>query len=129
MSAGQIIIYLFIGFIIFSYLRKFLNNKKIEHYDPIEVNKRMKNQNNMLLLDVRTDPERKRGHIKGSVHIPLNQLRKREQELEKYKGKEIVCYCRSGSRSLNAAVFLHKKGFNVSNLKGGISAWNYQNQK
>lgn len=129
MSAGQIIIYLFIGFIIFSYLRKFLNNKKIEHYDPIEIHKRMKDQNNMLLLDVRTDPERKRGHIKGSVHIPLNQLRKREQELEKYKGKEIVCYCRSGSRSLNAAVFLHKKGFNASNLKGGISAWNYQNQK
>ncbi len=129
MSTGQIILYVFIGFILFTYIRKFLNNKKIEHHDPAEISKKMKNHGNMLLLDVRTDPERSNGHIKGSVHIPLNQLRKRQQELEKYKNKEIVCYCRSGNRSLNAAVFLQKNGFNASNLKGGISAWNYQNQK
>ncbi len=129
MNTGQIILYLLIGFVIFSYLRKYLNNRKIEHHDPAELSKRMKNQNNMLLLDVRTAPERNRGHIKGSVHIPLNQLRKRQQELEKYKNKEIVCYCASGSRSVNAVVFLQKQGFNATNLKGGLSAWNYQNQK
>ena len=129
MSIGQIILYLLIGFVLITYIRKFLNNRKIEHHNPLDISKRMKNQNNMLLLDVRTEPERKRGHIKGSVHIPLNQLRKRQQELEKYKNKEIVCYCRSGNRSLNAAVFLQKHGFNASNLKGGISAWNYQNRK
>ncbi len=129
MSTGQIILYILIGFVIFSYIRKFLNNRKIEHRDPGEISKRMKNQNNMLLLDVRTDSERKRKHIQGSVHIPLNQLRKRQQELEKYKNKEIVCYCASGNRSINAAVFLQKHGFNASNLKGGISAWNYLNQK
>ncbi len=125
MSTEQIILYVLIGFVIFSYIRKFLNNRKIEHRDPAEIIKKMKNQNNMLLLDVRTEPERKRKHIQGSVHIPLNQLRKRQQELEKYKHKEIVCYCASGSRSMNAAVFLQKHGFNASNLKGGISAWNY----
>lgn len=129
MSTGQIILYVLIGFMILSYLRKFLNNKKIEHYEASEISKRVKNQNDLLLLDVRTDPERKKGHIKGSVHIPLNQLRQRQQELEKYKSKEIVCYCKSGNRSLNAAVFLQKHGFNASNLKGGISAWNYQNHK
>ncbi|HKB86067.1 MAG TPA: hypothetical protein VKD08_07870, partial [Ignavibacteriaceae bacterium] len=61
MSAGQIIIYAFIAFILFSYVRKFLNNRKIEHHDAGEVSKRLKNQNNILLLDVRTDPERKKG--------------------------------------------------------------------
>ncbi len=129
MSTGQIILYVLIAFVLISYIRKFLNNRKVVHHDPLEISKRMRNQNNMMLLDVRTDPERKRGHIKGSVHIPLNQLRKREQELERYRNKEIVCYCRSGNRSLNAAVFLQKHGFNASNLKGGISAWNYQTQK
>lgn len=129
MSTGQIFLYLIIGFIIFSYIRKILNNRKVEHHNPAELSRRIKNQNNMILLDVRTDPERRKGHIKGSVHIPLNQLRKREQELEKYKNKEIVCYCASGNRSINAAIFLQKHGFNASNLKGGISAWNYQNQK
>jgi rhodanese-related sulfurtransferase len=129
LSTGQIILYVLIALVLISYIRKFLNNRKVVHHDPLEISKRMRNQNNMLLLDVRTDPERKRGHIKGSVHIPLNQLRKRQQELERYRNKEIVCYCRSGNRSINAAVFLQKYGFNASNLKGGISAWNYQNQK
>ncbi len=129
MSTGQIVIYAFIALILFSYVRKFLNNKKIGHYDADEVSKKLKSQNNILLLDVRTDPERKRSHIKGSVHIPLNQLRKRQTELEKFKNKEIVCYCRSGNRSLNAAVFLQKHGYNASNLKGGLTEWNYRNQK
>lgn len=129
MSTGQVLIYAFIVLILFSYVRKFLKNKKIEHHDASEVSKKLKNPNNILLLDVRTDPERKKDHIKGSLHIPLNQLRTRQPELEKYKNKEIVCYCRSGNRSLNAAVFLQKHGFNASNLKGGITEWNYRNQK
>ncbi len=128
MSAGQIILYVVIAFVMLSYVRKFINNKKIRHYDSDEISKRLKT-NNVLLLDVRTEPERKKGHIKGSVHIPLNQLRSRQEELTKFKNKEIVCYCRSGNRSLNAAVFLQKHGFNASNLKGGMVAWNFQNHK
>jgi rhodanese-related sulfurtransferase len=128
MSAGQIILYVVIALVVLSYLRKFINNRKINHYDSDEIIKRLKT-NNVLLLDVRTVPERKKGHIKGSVHIPLNQLRSRQEELSKYKNKEIVCYCQSGSRSLNAAVFLQKHGYNASNLKGGIAAWNYQNHR
>lgn len=129
MTTGQVILYVLIALILFNYLRKFLNNRKIEHRNPDELSKRLKNQNNILLLDVRTEPERKKGHIRGSVHIPLNQLRRRQTELEKHKNKEIVCYCKTGSRSLNAAVFLQKHGFNASNLKGGMIAWNYQNQR
>lgn len=129
MSTGQIILYFFAALVLLSYLRKFLNNRKITHLDAGDVSNRLKNQNNILLLDVRTEPERKLGHIKGSLHIPLNQLRKRQPELEKFKNKEIVCYCRSGNRSLNAAVFLKKHGFNASNLRGGITEWNYRNQK
>ena len=129
MSTGQIILYALIALILFNYLRRFINNRRITHHDSAEISKRLKNQNNMLLLDVRTEPEWKKGHIKGSIHIPLNQLRRRKQELEKFRNKEIVCYCRTGNRSLNAAVFLQKNGFNASNLKGGIVTWNYQIQK
>lgn len=129
MSTGQIILYALIALILFNYLRKYLNTRKIKHHDADEISKRMKSSNNLLLLDVRTEPERKKGHIKGSVHIPLNQLRRRQQELEKFKNKEIVCYCRTGNRSLNAAVYLQKHGFNASNLKGGIVTWNYQNHR
>ena len=127
MSAGQIILYVIIALILISYVRKFINNKRVNHYDSEEISKRLKT-NNVILLDVRTVPERKKNHIKGSIHIPLNQLRSRQEELDKFKNKEIVCYCRSGNRSLNAAVFLQKHGFNASNLKGGITAWNYQSR-
>ncbi|HSD62636.1 MAG TPA: rhodanese-like domain-containing protein [Ignavibacteriaceae bacterium] len=128
MSIGQIILYVIAALVLISYVRKFVNNKKIRHYDPEEIIKRMK-MNNVILLDVRTIPERKKNHIQSSIHIPLNQLRSRQEELSKYKNKEIVCYCRSGNRSLNAAAFLQKQGFNAANLKGGITAWNYRSQR
>lgn len=128
MSVGQIILYVIAALVIISYARKFVNNKKIRHYDPEEIIKRMK-MNNIILLDVRTIPERKKNYIQSSIHIPLNQLRSRQEELSKYKNKEIVCYCRSGNRSLNAAAFLQKQGFNTANLKGGITAWNYRSQR
>ena len=128
MSLTQIILYTVTVLVLISYLRKFINNKKIRHYESEEIIKRLK-MNNMVLLDVRTVPERKRDSIKGSIHIPLNQLRSRQEELNKFKNKEIVCYCRSGNRSLSAASFLRKHGFNAANLKGGITSWNYQTQK
>lgn len=124
MSATQIIIYVLIALIIFSTIRKALNKRKIKHYNAEEINNKLKNRS-ILLLDVRTDAERRARNIKGSLHIPLNQLNKRTEELMKYKNKEIVCYCRSGNRSLSAALLLQKQGFNVANLSGGLNHWNY----
>lgn len=124
MSASQIIIYVLIALVFFLMLRKELNKRKVKHYNADEINNKLKNRS-ILLLDVRTDNERKARNIKGSLHIPLNQLNKRAEELKKYKDKEIVCYCRSGNRSLTAALLLQKHGFNAANLSGGISHWNY----
>ncbi len=124
MSATQILIYVLIALIVLSTVRKAINKRKIKHYNAEEINSKLKNRS-ILLLDVRTDAERKTRNIKGSLHIPLNQLNRRTEELRKYKDKEIVCYCRSGNRSLNAALILQKQGFNVANLSGGINHWNY----
>ena len=125
MSISQIIIYIIIVLIIFSVIRKSLNKRKVKNYNAEEINNKIKNSRNILLLDVRTNRERKVNHIKGSVHIPLNQLRARVDELKKFKNKEIVCYCTSGNRSFSAALLLQKHGFNAANLKGGITGWNY----
>lgn len=77
-----------------------------------------------LVIDVREDSEFKDGHIAKARHIPLGQLGKRVQDLEKYKNKPIVAVCRSGSRSGHACGVLRRAGFeNVSNLAGGMSAW------
>ena len=45
-------------------------------------------------------------------------------ELEHLKSEEIICYCRSGKRSTQAAMMLETMGFtNVVNLDGGMLAW------
>jgi rhodanese-related sulfurtransferase len=49
------------------------------------------------------------------------------KELEKYRSREIICYCASGSRSVNAALKLKKAGFKAGNLRGGIGKWNFSN--
>jgi len=74
-----------------------------------------------LVLDVCSDDERKSGHIPGSMHIPLHQLRQRLSELP--TDKEIVVSCRSGQRSYFAARILAQRGFQVRNLAGSYRTW------
>ena len=75
----------------------------------------------ICLLDVRSDIERERGHIPGSKHIPLPELRQRYSELP--KDQLIVTYCQSGQRSYNALRFLQQHGYTVKNLSGGYLTW------
>lgn len=81
-----------------------------------------------LILDVREDKEYAAGHIPKAKHIPLGQLAKRMQELDKFKSKPILVTCRSGQRSGRACSMLKKAGFEtVYNLAGGILAWQRAN--
>jgi len=79
------------------------------------------NTDEIYLLDVRTRSEHARGHIAGSLHIPLPELRKRLSEIP--TDKTIVTYCQSGLRSYNAYRLLKQKGFQVRNLSGGYLTW------
>ncbi len=82
------------------------------------------NHDDALVLDVREQSEWSDGHIASARHIPLGKLKDRLSELEKYKGKPIIAVCRSGNRSSSACGILRKAGFeNVSNLSGGMMAW------
>jgi rhodanese-related sulfurtransferase len=77
-----------------------------------------------LILDVRTPLERKEAKIPGSLSIPLDRLAEEWEKLP--RDKEIICQCRSGARSAQAAHFLAQKGFHVYNLVGGLEAWKRQ---
>lgn len=86
------------------------------------------NRDDSVVLDVREDGEVRGGKIKGAKHIPLGQLKSRASELEQAKGKPMLVYCRSGNRSAHACHLLTKMGFqDVSNLAGGITAWESAN--
>ncbi len=81
-----------------------------------------------IILDVRESSEYSTGHIPNAIHIPMSSLVKRINELEKYKQKNILAYCRSGSRSNSACRTLSKQGFeSVNNLSGGIMSWSNAN--
>ncbi len=66
------------------------------------------------LVDVRTPGEFAQGHVKGSVNIPVDLI---THKLAQFKNKKnIVVFCRSGSRSAMAKSILENHGFhNVVN--------------
>lgn len=80
----------------------------------------LENDDNVTLLDVRTIPEYKEGHLRDARLIPLDALSKNLGMLKKVKNKKIIVYCRSGSRSVSASRILGKNGFTPLNVKGGI---------
>ncbi|MCW9048286.1 MAG: rhodanese-like domain-containing protein [Gammaproteobacteria bacterium] len=103
---------------------------KFTNIQQLNVNEavRLMNDSEVVVLDVRENNEYKTGHIRDSIHIPMSSLAKRLTELEKHKNKQILAYCRSGSRSNSACRTLNKQGFeNVSNLAGGIMSWTNAN--
>jgi len=122
MSATDVFLLVIAALLIFIYLKKYLTGRSIKNYVAEEIEAKIKN-NEIILLDVRTPKERKGNHIKGSYHIPLYEIKSRVHELNRFKDKEIVCYCRVGNRSLIAASKLKRYGFRSANLKGGIVAW------
>jgi hydroxyacylglutathione hydrolase len=75
------------------------------------------------ILDVRSDKEWRGGAIKGARHIMLGDLLKRISELP--KERQLVTVCGSGYRSSIAASLLAREGFeNVGSMAGGMGAWN-----
>ena len=80
----------------------------------------LENDNNVSLLDVRTIPEYKEGHLRNATLIPLDTLSKHLGMLKAEKNKKIIVYCRSGNRSVAASRILEKNGFTPLNVKGGI---------
>jgi rhodanese-related sulfurtransferase len=124
MDIGQIILYIVITIAAFFVIRKIILIISIKHYSPVDALNKLRKGKNALFLDVRTADERNEQKISGSLHIPLPEIKTRYNELIKFKGKEIICYCRTGNRSLSAAAKLKGQGFETANLRGGIVQWN-----
>ena len=78
-------------------------------------------RSDLHVLDVREPDEWRAGHIAGSQHIPLGELRTRFGEVP--NGKTVLAVCRSGSRSDAAARGLRTLGYATENLDGGLMAW------
>ena len=89
---------------------------------PQELKSRFDREDRPLLLDVRQDWETRLCKLPNAVHIPIEELEFRTEELD--PGTETVVYCHQGVRSAAVADYLRQLGFrDVKNLSGGLDAW------
>lgn len=93
----------------------------VKQISPEEYEK-IKNDDNILMIDGRDKLAFDEGHIENSINIPSPDLRKRYVELD--KDKRIVIICNSGVRSSLGISILKQKGFKeVMNLSGGMQGY------
>ena len=87
-----------------------------------ELKNKFDNNEDFMLLDVRNIQEVLFSKINGSIHIPMNEIMNRINELD--SNKEIIIQCKSGKRSARVCEYLMTQNYkNVKNLIGGIIAW------
>ena len=89
--------------------------------DAQEVQARLEAGEKLNIIDVRESDEVEEGKIPEAEHIPLGLVEFRMNELDKDKEYFIVCH--AGGRSARAVQFLESQGFNVTNISGGMLAW------
>ena len=89
-----------------------------------ELKARIKADEQLNLIDVRQPEEHAEFNI-GGLLLPLgNIVAMQIDEIEDLKNQEVICYCRAGSRSMQACMMLESFGFtNVKSLSGGMMAW------
>ncbi|MEI7658059.1 MAG: rhodanese-like domain-containing protein [Phycisphaerae bacterium] len=88
--------------------------------------KRMLDQrgDSILIIDVRTLPEWDHAHVAGSIHIPLDEIERRADEIAPAPGQMVACLCHHGVRSLKASLALRQLGCpQAMSIAGGIDAW------
>ena len=97
----------------------------IKSINSSEAEKLIKNKEDLLILDVRRYNEFKESRIVNSINIPVEEIEWEVGEIEEFKEKPILVYCKIGVRSSVACNFLKEEGFKeLYNLRGGILDFN-----
>ncbi|MEH7012839.1 rhodanese-like domain-containing protein [Neobacillus niacini] len=86
-----------------------------------EVEQKLDNGEKLNIIDVREVGEVATGKIPLAINIPLGLVEFKKQDLD--KNEKYIIVCRSGGRSAQAVAFLESYGYNVTNMDGGMLAW------
>ncbi len=101
-------------------------NSKIKNVSDEEAYTLLRENKELVIIDVRTKEEYDNGHIEGAKLVPVNILSMNLNELHKYKDKPVLVYCASGGRSPIAVDTLANNSFkNIYHLNRGIYSWRY----
>ena len=88
--------------------------------------KKMMDNGNVIILDVREKDEYDAGHIKDAVLLPVSTINTdTAAQVIDSKDSVALVYCRSGNRSKKASSALAKLGYKNIYEFGGITTWKY----
>ena len=85
----------------------------------------MPKDGSITLLDVRSEFEYAKGYAEGFINLPVDNLRRRINELP--KDKKVIVMCQSGLRSYLATRILKQNEFDAYNFVGGYTFYNVIN--
>ena len=99
------------------------NEVIIKHVSMNDIVQIMEENENYIILDVRTQAEYNQGHIPNAICIPNETIDENVVNKLPDKNQMILVYCRSGNRSKQAAEKLKKLGYTDLIEFGGIIDW------
>ncbi len=77
-----------------------------------------------LIVDLRSPGEFHQGHLPGAVSIPIEELSKRQDMLDRYRQEDVLLYCRTVNKSAHGISILQARGFiSLYALQDGYEAY------
>jgi len=102
--------------------RQFFADKIAFTTGPVELDRALKQNDNIAVIDVREEQDYRRGHIPGAVNLPHAKWNSQEG-LRKEALNVLYCYSQVCHLAATAAVEFASKGFSVMEMEGGFEAW------
>ncbi len=96
---------------------------RIKEISVSDLHRMLGNPDHFELVDIRTPAEIERGVLPNAMTLPMH-LVPLNLNFFSESPRQVVIYCRTGSRSAQVCRFLNQQGFNnVISLRGGIVKW------
>jgi rhodanese-related sulfurtransferase len=97
---------------------------RVREVSVAETKQRMREDENVKLIDVREDNEWDEAHADGAIHLGKGIIERDIETTAPDKNTELILYCGGGYRSALAADVLQRMGYtNVFSMSGGWKAW------
>lgn len=92
----------------------------------IELQEKLTQEKELIILDVREKEDYEKGHIKGAIRLEQNQVTYEIEDIAPELDTPICVYCYSGNRSTRVAMLLEYLGYTEVYNLGGIDNWSYE---
>lgn len=93
----------------------------VKEITPDELKEKLSKGETLYIVDVREDEEVAEGMIPEAVHMKMGDIPDKLDFFQ--KDVPYIFVCRSGKRGENVCLYLMDKGFDVTNMVGGMLEW------